>query len=417
MTAPFDDAARARLTELLEQKGTAGAAKQAIDRITSFDDAYNGGFIVKHPTRGGAYILPNIVEAARVAPVQRGRGRPKKQLPAEVSKTPEIETAEPGSEPISPSSAGETDADYQIGEDAVPQRSWRDVLAIHPAAQLFERMGPDELKALGEDIKANGMKVPITILHQKGKPYALLDGQNRLDALEAVGFNVPALINACIELKPKPELQVHYVTESGACSALTSETVSPYAYVRSVNVNRRHLAPAKKAELIERLLKENPERSDRAIANDAKADHKTIAARRQELVATGDIPQLGKRTGADGKWRRQPIGKRTERNPYSAQKKQATEAAELTKQEPATPIVWVDIARAAIAKLEPDEQMGLFRDTLAAWQDKAKIEHLRDVLMVRLVEIEAAEVEATASKRSNPAAALQHDDGEGRTAR
>jgi hypothetical protein len=396
MTAPFDDEARARLTELLGQKGTGGASKQAIERITSFGEAYNSGFVVKHPTRGGAYILANMVEAARAAPVQRGRGRPKKQLPAEAPKTPEIEIAEPGSEPIPRSLAGETDADFETVEDAAPQKSWRDVLAIHQAAQLFEQMGPDELKALGEDIKANGMKVPITILHLEGKPYALLDGQNRLDALDAVGFDVPALIDACMELKPKPELQVGYVTEPGACSALTSETVSPYTYVRSVNVNRRHLTPAKKAELIEQLLKENPERSDRAIAKDAKVDHKTIAARRQELVATGEIPQLRKRTGADGKRRRQSTSKRTS--------------------EPARPIVRLEIARAAIAKLEPDEQMDLFQDALAAWQDKAKIEQLRDVLIARLVEIDAAEVEAAASKPGKPAAMLQRGDSEGRTA-
>jgi hypothetical protein len=84
--------------------------------------------------------------------------------------------------------------------------------------------------------------------------------------------------------------------------------------------------------------------------------------------------------------------------------------------QPATPIVWVEMARAAIAKLEPDEQMDLFRDLFADWQDKAKIEQLRAVLMARLVEIDAAEVEAAASKPGKPAAVLQRDDNEGRTA-
>ena len=35
-------------------------------------------------------------------------------------------------------------------------KSWRDVIKIHPAADLFPMMSPDELKALGEDIKRNG---------------------------------------------------------------------------------------------------------------------------------------------------------------------------------------------------------------------------------------------------------------------
>ena len=35
-------------------------------------------------------------------------------------------------------------------------KSWRDI-PIHPAADLFPLMAPDELKALGEDIKKNGL--------------------------------------------------------------------------------------------------------------------------------------------------------------------------------------------------------------------------------------------------------------------
>src|SRR5215216_2203690 len=38
--------------------------------------------------------------------------------------------------------------------------SWRDVLPVHPAADLFPMMSPEDLRALGEDIKANGLKHP-----------------------------------------------------------------------------------------------------------------------------------------------------------------------------------------------------------------------------------------------------------------
>ena len=31
-------------------------------------------------------------------------------------------------------------------------KTWRDMLEVHPAADLFPMMAPDELKALGEDI-------------------------------------------------------------------------------------------------------------------------------------------------------------------------------------------------------------------------------------------------------------------------
>jgi hypothetical protein len=71
--------------------------------------------------------------------------------------------------------------------------SWRDVLPIHPAAELFPPLPPDEPRALGEDIKANGMRMPVTLLHQQSKPhYVLVDGVCRLDALEMVGLDATA---------------------------------------------------------------------------------------------------------------------------------------------------------------------------------------------------------------------------------
>jgi hypothetical protein len=33
-----------------------------------------------------------------------------------------------------------------------PSPSWRNTLPIHPAAELFPRMSPDELQALGDDV-------------------------------------------------------------------------------------------------------------------------------------------------------------------------------------------------------------------------------------------------------------------------
>jgi len=75
-----------------------------------------------------------------------------------------------------------------------PATSWRDVLPIHPAAELFPLMSPDELKALGEDIhKKNGLLMPVTVWKaQKHFPPQLLDGRNRLDAMEAFGFTIDA---------------------------------------------------------------------------------------------------------------------------------------------------------------------------------------------------------------------------------
>src|SRR5262249_61650559 len=66
--------------------------------------------------------------------------------------------------------------------DSITPRSWRSILPIHPAAELFPLMSPDELRELGEDIKKRGLQIPILIRGDE-----LLDGRNRLDAMELVG--------------------------------------------------------------------------------------------------------------------------------------------------------------------------------------------------------------------------------------
>src|SRR6516225_7752381 len=74
-----------------------------------------------------------------------------------------------------------------------PAASWRDVLPIHPAAELFPLMSPDELRELGEDIKKHGglPAMPLVLWEaEKDAPQFLLDGRNRLDAMEAVGLPV-----------------------------------------------------------------------------------------------------------------------------------------------------------------------------------------------------------------------------------
>src|ERR1700689_5427230 len=67
------------------------------------------------------------------------------------------------------------------------KRSWRDFLTVHPAAEKWPLLAEAELRALGEDIKANGLRVPI-VLHNAGtRGMFLIDGRNRLDAMELIG--------------------------------------------------------------------------------------------------------------------------------------------------------------------------------------------------------------------------------------
>jgi hypothetical protein len=168
-----------------------------------------------------------------------------------------------------------------------PFKSWRDVLPVHPAAELFPCMSETELRELGEDIKARGIQSPVILCKRK-----LLDGRNRLDAMELVGIgldwsNIDRLL--------------------GSVALQTDPNTDPYEYVVSANLYRRHLTSEQKRELIAKVLKAKPEASNRQIAKQVKADDKTVAKVRGELEGRSEIPNVETRT--DTKGRDQPSAK------------------------------------------------------------------------------------------------------------
>src|SRR5262245_10311600 len=180
-------------------------------------------------------------------------------------------------------------------ESSSRKSSWRDILPIHPAAELFPRMSPDELKALGEDIKATGLTSAIVLMSpsEDDTPVLLLDGRNRLDAMELVGLQI-------VDDHDRLDVsRIEYVEPSS----------DPYAYVISANIHRRHLTAEQKRDLIAKLIKATPEKSDRQIAETVKASPTTVGTVRAEMEATGDVSKLDTRT--DSKGRKQPARKTT----------------------------------------------------------------------------------------------------------
>jgi hypothetical protein len=180
-----------------------------------------------------------------------------------------------------------------------PSPSWRDTLPIHPAAELFPRMSPDELRALGEDIQRNGQRQPIAVI-EKARPRAdgtlhigdpplqiILDGINRLDALEMLGISV---------LADNGQLADHIQR-----IVIDPDETDPSAFVVSANVHRRHLTGEQKREIVATLLKANPERSNNATAKIAKVDDKTVGAVRAELERRSEIPNVETRTDTRGR--------------------------------------------------------------------------------------------------------------------
>ncbi len=177
-------------------------------------------------------------------------------------------------------------ATVQDGPPSTAQQllNWRAHLRVHPAAELFPLLSETELRELAEDIKKHGLHELPVVYRDPELGVCVLDGRNRLDALELIGW--PAGVEASRIIRP-------------------SEPFDPVAYVLSKNLHRRHLTADQRRDLIAKVLKAKPEASNRQIAKQVKADDKTVAKVRTELEATAEIPQLEKTKGKDGKARPQ----------------------------------------------------------------------------------------------------------------
>jgi hypothetical protein len=208
----------------------------------------------------------------------------------------------------------------QITAPSPNAKSWRDGLPIHPAAELFPMMSEPELKEWGGDIKKNGLKTPIAIYDSgvNTEPrYWLLDGRNRLAAMEAVGLAPRLTLNPSrrgggswwsLTLEGGCEDDHPDVWGDDIPQPLLVETdVDPYAFVASANIHRRHLTAEGKRDAIGKLIKAAPEKSNRQIAEQLKVDDKTVGSTRRELERRAEIPHVETRT--DSKGRQQPSAK------------------------------------------------------------------------------------------------------------
>jgi hypothetical protein len=93
---------------------------------------------------------------------------------------------------------------------------------IYPAADCFPMLGDDELLAMAEDIKVNGLIRPIELWRDADGKEWLIDGRNRQRACEQAGI--------------APRYQ-------------EIKTPDPIAYVIAANIHRRHLTTAQRAAI------------------------------------------------------------------------------------------------------------------------------------------------------------------------
>ena len=124
---------------------------------------------------------------------------------------------------------------------------------IHPFAKLFPKLPDEEMKKLAEDIKENGLRLPI--VRWKGQ---IIDGQNRLIACEMAGVE-PIIKDREDALEDEGEVA---------------------KFIISINCNRRHLTSSERAaiavELLEVMKKEAEKpKEEKPKEKGEKADKET----------------------------------------------------------------------------------------------------------------------------------------------
>jgi hypothetical protein len=153
-----------------------------------------------------------------------------------------------------------------------------------------------------------------------------------------------------------------------------AEPPDPYAYVMSANLHRRHLTTEQKRDLIAKLVKAQPEKSDRQIAKETKTSPTTVGTVRTKLEETGDVSRLDTRT--DTKGRAQPAHKS---GASATSKVDPTAAAptpgsgKVSQVDQAPPPDPLKAAIAAVERLEGDD-LPAFIDWFDRWHERQRLE-------------------------------------------
>lgn len=162
-------------------------------------------------------------------------------------------------------------------------------LEAHPLAEAYPLMDGAEYESFREDIRINGLNEPIWLFEGK-----ILDGRNCYCACGETGT------------------PLRYAEFQG-----THEQAR--AFVDSQNLHRRHLTRKQKREVVACKLRQNPELSDRAIAEEVKVHHSTVGAIRRLHEESGTIPKVTSRCGNDGKVRQPSTGQNSQLKPDLSQ--------------------------------------------------------------------------------------------------
>lgn len=166
--------------------------------------------------------------------------------------------------------------------------------------QVMPPLSAEEYQELYEDIKANGVLVPIVVDEDE----VIIDGHHRAKIAAELGI-------------PCPEELV---------SAKSEQEKRSIAF--TLNLKRRHLNREQRRALIAESLKADPHLSNREHARRTGASHPTVNDVRNEMEEDGRLEKFTSRTSADGRERpaSQPRRGPVEPEPAVPEQQEPTEA-------------------------------------------------------------------------------------------
>ena len=155
--------------------------------------------------------------------------------------------------------------------------------------QVMPPLSAEEYQELYDDIKANGVLVPILVDEDE----VIIDGHHRAKIANELGI-------------PCPEELV---------SAKSEQEKRSIAF--NLNLKRRHLNREQRRALIAESLKADPQLSNNQHAKRTGTSDKTVKSVRESLESTSEIPKSETRLSADGRERpsSQPLRERVEPEP------------------------------------------------------------------------------------------------------
>ena len=160
----------------------------------------------------------------------------------------------------------------------------------------------EEFVALRDSIAINGVMVPI-IVDSDGPRRNIIDGNYRKRIADELKYECPEIVQSDLSEEDKRQM------------------------ARCLNLARRQLTQEQKRRLIADQLTETPDRSNRTVGKRLGVHHATVASVRADLESTGQIDQLQRTIGQDGKIR--PAFKKAKHVDFTEAERQKRIAATL----------------------------------------------------------------------------------------